>query len=181
MQSILTAKDVAKYLRMHVITVYRLAEQGKIPAFKVGRQWRFYREVIDEWARAAMLGRPARVLVVRPEGSGQMTLEQELRASKCNVTTATNASKAIAAAQANKYDAIVWDAAVPTSSLVTTLSQIRDLQPGTPLLLLTEDDDQSGIAEAAPMGQVTVLSKPLSLADVQALIGPLDRRDGIGG
>jgi len=48
---LMTARDVASHLRMHVITVYRLAQQGKIPGFKVGRQWRFQRDVIDEWER----------------------------------------------------------------------------------------------------------------------------------
>ncbi|MFQ6133570.1 MAG: helix-turn-helix domain-containing protein [Armatimonadota bacterium] len=58
MNELLTARDVARHLRMHVITVYRLAQQGKIPGFKVGRQWRFHREVIDEWERRARAPEP---------------------------------------------------------------------------------------------------------------------------
>lgn len=37
---IMTIKDVAKFLILHPLTVYRLVQEGKIPAFKVGRQWR---------------------------------------------------------------------------------------------------------------------------------------------
>lgn len=38
---ILTAEEVAKYLRVHPYTVKRLARTGKLPGFKVGGQWRF--------------------------------------------------------------------------------------------------------------------------------------------
>lgn len=39
---ILTIEEAAQYLRLPVSTVYRLAQAGRIPAQKVGRQWRFY-------------------------------------------------------------------------------------------------------------------------------------------
>ncbi len=39
---ILTIEEAAQYLRLPVSTVYRLAQAGRIPAQKIGRQWRFY-------------------------------------------------------------------------------------------------------------------------------------------
>ncbi|HDQ72600.1 MAG TPA: DNA-binding protein [Chloroflexi bacterium] len=44
---IMTAQEVAQYLRLDVATVYRLARAGKIPAAKMGRAWRFKRGMID--------------------------------------------------------------------------------------------------------------------------------------
>jgi excisionase family DNA binding protein len=50
MQEILmTTVQVARYLRIDKITVYRLVTQRKIPAFKVGNQWRFKKKIIDAW------------------------------------------------------------------------------------------------------------------------------------
>lgn len=46
-KEILTAQEVAKYLRIHPYTVKRLARAGKLPGFKVGDQWRFKKEDID--------------------------------------------------------------------------------------------------------------------------------------
>jgi excisionase family DNA binding protein len=46
---LLTAEEAAKYLRLHVKSVYRLAKQGKIPSRKVGGTWRFHREAIETW------------------------------------------------------------------------------------------------------------------------------------
>ena len=46
-KEILTAQEVAKYLRIHPYTVKRLARASKLPGFKVGGQWRFKKEEID--------------------------------------------------------------------------------------------------------------------------------------
>lgn len=50
-QEIMTIADVAKYLKISTKTMYRLAEQDKIPAFKVGGSWRFTKQKIDEWIK----------------------------------------------------------------------------------------------------------------------------------
>ena len=46
---LLTIQEVARYLNVNRFTVYRLISQKKIPAFKVGGQWRFKQEMIDAW------------------------------------------------------------------------------------------------------------------------------------
>lgn len=46
---LLTAEQVACYLSIDKFTVYRLISQKKLPAFKVGNQWRFKKELLDEW------------------------------------------------------------------------------------------------------------------------------------
>ena len=45
----LTVSEVAKYLRLHKQKVYRLSQNGDIPAYKFGREWRFKKERIDRW------------------------------------------------------------------------------------------------------------------------------------
>ena len=49
MKPLLTIDEVAKYLSLSRDTVYRLAQAGKIPAGKVGNQWRFTSSEIEEW------------------------------------------------------------------------------------------------------------------------------------
>jgi excisionase family DNA binding protein len=46
---ILTLENVAQYLRVHPSTIYRLLKKRQLPAFKVGRDWRFNLESIDRW------------------------------------------------------------------------------------------------------------------------------------
>src|SRR5215210_7654995 len=45
----LTTEDVLEYLQVNLRTVYRLIKAGKIPAVRVGRQWRFRKRDIDAW------------------------------------------------------------------------------------------------------------------------------------
>jgi excisionase family DNA binding protein len=48
-ENLLTIAQIAEYLKVDKFTVYRLVTQKKIPAFKVGIQWRFKKEIIDKW------------------------------------------------------------------------------------------------------------------------------------
>lgn len=46
---IMTIEEVARYLSLHELTVRRLAREGEIPAFKIGRQWRVKKNLLDRW------------------------------------------------------------------------------------------------------------------------------------
>lgn len=48
-ETILTIDEVAAYLRLNPQTVYRLTQKGVLPGFKVGRHWRFRKDIIDSW------------------------------------------------------------------------------------------------------------------------------------
>ncbi len=50
-REILTAKEVADYLNLHTLTVHRYAREGKIPAFKIGTDWRFHKKYIERWIK----------------------------------------------------------------------------------------------------------------------------------
>ncbi len=46
---IMTLEEVAEYLRMKPQTIYTWAQERKIPAAKLGKEWRFKKSVIDKW------------------------------------------------------------------------------------------------------------------------------------
>ncbi|MFQ5682839.1 MAG: helix-turn-helix domain-containing protein [Candidatus Binatia bacterium] len=46
---LLTADQVARYLKVDRFTIYRFVAQKKLPAFKVGNQWRFKKRMIEAW------------------------------------------------------------------------------------------------------------------------------------
>ena len=48
---IMTVDEVADYLKLSKITVYKLTQKGEIPGFRIGSSWRYNRQVIDEIAR----------------------------------------------------------------------------------------------------------------------------------
>jgi len=46
-----TTEEIAKHLKLHPYTIRRLAREKKIPAFRVGGQWRFRKDEIDKWSK----------------------------------------------------------------------------------------------------------------------------------
>jgi len=49
MERLMTLEEVTEYLRLSKDTVYRMANTGKLPASKVGSQWRFRKGDVDQW------------------------------------------------------------------------------------------------------------------------------------
>jgi excisionase family DNA binding protein len=49
MKEIMTPREAADYLSIHVRTIYRLVKNGEIPGRKIGGSWRFKKDALDEW------------------------------------------------------------------------------------------------------------------------------------
>jgi len=49
MSDIFTAEEICRYLKIPRSTLYKLVRDKKIPAFRVGRHWRFKKEQIEAW------------------------------------------------------------------------------------------------------------------------------------
>lgn len=47
--TILTVREVAEYLRLSEAKVYRLAKERRLPAIRIGKSWRFRKDLLDEW------------------------------------------------------------------------------------------------------------------------------------
>ena len=55
-----TVDELAQYLKMRPITIYKHAAAGKLPGFKVGSKWRFKKSTIDKWIEEQEMGRAKR-------------------------------------------------------------------------------------------------------------------------
>jgi excisionase family DNA binding protein len=65
---VLTVSGLANYLRIHRSTIYRLLKRGDLPGFKIGSDWRFNIEMIDQWRLQ--------------QGAAQLEVMRQLDASK---------------------------------------------------------------------------------------------------
>lgn len=61
-KNIMTVRDVAIYLRLSEAKVYRLAKEGNVPSFRLGKSWRFRRDLLDEWTKNEILHFPENVI-----------------------------------------------------------------------------------------------------------------------
>jgi excisionase family DNA binding protein len=48
----LTANELANYLRVNRSTVYRLLKRGELPGFRIGSEWRFQIEEVNRWLKS---------------------------------------------------------------------------------------------------------------------------------
>ena len=55
-ESSMTVQDLSDYLKIERMTIYKMLKEGTIPAMRIGHQWRFFREEIDNWLRSNMVG-----------------------------------------------------------------------------------------------------------------------------
>lgn len=60
---IMTIAETAKYLRISLSSLYKIAQEGKIPCQKVGRHWRFRRQALDNWLEEMPIA-------MQPKGEG---------------------------------------------------------------------------------------------------------------
>ncbi len=56
--ALLNVKQVAQYLQLKESTIYSWAQDGKIPAIKIGRTWRFRLSDLDNWLELHLKGEP---------------------------------------------------------------------------------------------------------------------------
>ncbi|MEM7247941.1 MAG: helix-turn-helix domain-containing protein [Acidobacteriota bacterium] len=66
MQDLLTVKEVAKLLRLSPQTLYKMLENGEIPALRIGKQWRFESQAVRDWLANRGEGAPTAL----PVGAG---------------------------------------------------------------------------------------------------------------
>jgi excisionase family DNA binding protein len=55
MSTTLTLPEVARFLRVHPSTIYRLLKQHDIRAFRVGYDWRFTQETVESWTKRSQI------------------------------------------------------------------------------------------------------------------------------
>ncbi len=179
----LTTEEVLEYLQVNLRTVYRLIKAGKIPAVRVGRQWRFRKRDIDAWldsqrtqsgGGAATVAAPAtrqgraRVLVVDDEASIRDLLSKTLALAEYDVDTAADASTALGRVRAAEYDLLIADLKMPGMDGLTLIRQVKRIRAELPVIIITGFSTESSAIEAVNLGVAGYLRKPFRVPEVLA-------------
>src|SRR5687767_4603889 len=154
-EGFLTTEEVLEYLQINLRTVYRLIKAGKIPAVRVGRQWRFRKRDIDNWletqraqpesALPVTIGSARkRVLVVDDEESIRELLSKTLALrEEYEVDTASDASTALERMRQSQYDLLVADLKMPGMDGLTLIKQARNIKADLPIIIITGYSSES--------------------------------------
>jgi excisionase family DNA binding protein len=183
-ESFLTTEEVLDYLQVNLRTVYRLIKAGKIPAVRVGRQWRFRKRDIDAWlesqrpraARPAAggtrvptptTGRP-RVLVVDDEASIRDLLAKTLALAEYDVDLAPDGRTGLERLRMIPYDLLITDLKMPGVDGLAVIREARRLKADIPVIIITGFSTESSAIEAVNLGVSGYLTKPFRVPRVLA-------------
>lgn len=180
-EAFLTTDEVLDYLQVNLRTVYRLIDAGKLPAVRVGRQWRFRRKDIDAWldrqhqavpaAPGHQASRPEaarRVLVVDPDGAAREATAAALRAAGHTVDTAPDGLVAADRLATLDYDLVVTELRVPALDAFGVIRAGRRRTPGLRAMVLTAHSSESAAIEALNFGVAGYLVKPARASELVA-------------
>lgn len=70
---ILTIHETSEYLRIPLSSMYKLAQEGKIPCQKVGRHWRFHRGALDRWLQQMRAKADPMAILQESEGAPKLS------------------------------------------------------------------------------------------------------------
>ena len=194
----LTTEEVLEYLQVNLRTVYRLIKAGKIPAVRVGRQWRFRKRDIDAWLDSQRPHMPphtpvpqhptpsqrsnrARVLVVDDEASIRDLLSKTLALAEYEVETAPDGHAAFErlkhamssprerdADRQSQFDLLIADLKMPGMDGLTLIKQTKKNWADLPIIIITGFSTEQSAIEAINLGVAGYLTKPFRVPQVLA-------------
>jgi excisionase family DNA binding protein len=185
----LTTEEVLEYLQVNLRTVYRLIKAGKIPAVRVGRQWRFRKRDIDTWLDSQRprggsrissppitAGSPSpressdrpRILVVDDESSIRDLLSKTLALAEYDVDTAPDGRAALEQLRLYPYDLLIADLKMPGIDGLAVIREAKRLKAGLPVIIITGYSTETAAIEAVNLGVSGYLTKPFRVPQVLA-------------
>ena len=166
MPDLMTLPELADYLRFTRKTIYSLLKQGKIPAIKIGRKWRFDREIIDKWLRQGVTSNNACILVIDDDLSVRTLFEAALREQGHTVVTVATGSEAIEMVRRDNYDLVFLDLRLPDIDGAEVFREIRSVNPLLMVIIITGYPDSQIMARAMKQGPFGVMNKPFDDSDI---------------
>jgi excisionase family DNA binding protein len=183
-EGFLTTEEVLDYLQVNLRTIYRLIKAGKIPAVRVGRQWRFRKRDIDAWLESqrprnvraapapsrapAPAAARARVLVVDDEATIRDLLQKTLALAEYDVDLAPDGRTALERLRIIPYDLLITDLKMPGVDGLTVIREARRLKADIPVIIITGFSTESSAIEAVNLGVAGYLTKPFRVPQVLA-------------
>jgi len=166
MAKLMTVGEVADYLRVTEKTIYRLLERGRIPATKVGRQWRFATTSIDKWLKKNSAKEKANILVVDDEEVVRLLFKDTLEELGHRVITTETAASALEVVKQQDLDLAFLDLKMPGMDGAELFHQIKAVKPRLPVTIITGYPDSDIMARALSQGPFGVMNKPFGESDI---------------
>lgn len=168
MPELMTVEEVAAYLRVNEKTVYRLLKSGKIPATRVGHQWRFDKSSIESWLQRSTA--KAKILVIDDEEIVRLLFKETLERLGHQVTTAEDGARGLQLVKEQDFNLVFLDLKMPGMDGAEVFRRIRAFKPNLQVTIITGQPDGDLMARALAEGPFGVMNKPFSVSDIAAAV-----------
>ena len=175
METLMTAKEAAGYLKLNYMTAYKLAQRGKIPATKVVGNWRFKKEILDEWIAKQAAAAHGEVLVVDDDPRVREVLEEVISAQGYRVVAVGTGEEALEEVEKRHYDLIFLDLVLPGISGAEVLAAIKEKDKRAVVAIVTGYGDDPIAMEAMAMGPLLLIRKPFKPEDIREVLNVVIR------
>ena len=166
MTQLMTLQEVADYLRVTAKTIYRLLRRGKIPATKVGNQWRFDKTLVDEWLQRDSVGAKANILVIDDEETIRSLFKETLEELGHRVTTAETGFEGLELVKQQDFDLVFLDLKMPGMVGDEFFGRIKTIKPRLPVTIITGYPGSGMMRRALAQGPFGVMNKPFGESDI---------------
>ena len=167
MQELMTLEEVANHLRVNEKTIYRMLNEGDIPAMKIGHLWRFKASEIDEWLdRKTCKSNKPEILVIDDDAAICSLFEDTLKVMGQAITTANDPYKGLELVKAMDYAMVFLDLKMPGMDGAELFSQIRASKPNLPVTIITGYPDSDLMMRALAHGPFGIMRKPFKESDI---------------
>lgn len=170
MDTLMTTKEAASYLKLNYMTVYKLAQRGRIPASKIGGNWRFKKDVLDEWLTRRAVTVEGNVLVVDDDLRVREVLRDVVSGEGYSVTSVESGERALEEVERRHYDLIFLDLMLPGITGVDVLSAIKQKDKKAVVVIVTGYGDDPIALEAMSLGPLFLIRKPFRASDISEVL-----------
>lgn len=159
---VLNAQEAAKLLGAHVETIRRMARKGKIPAFKVGKDWRFRQAALLNWSETNPdLRRKANLLVIDDDAGVRKLMHRYFEPMGYALRSTASGVEGLECINKDAIDIVLLDLAMPVMDGPVFMRELRKIQPDIPVIIVTGYPDGKLMMEASRFGPLMLIPKPI--------------------
>ena len=159
----LNAQQAAHLLGAHVETVRRMARRRDLPAFKVGKDWRFNKSALLTWSKAQQKpsGQGA-ILVIDDDDAVGRFIRRQLEPLGHRVIVATNGAEGLVCLKKYAIRLILLDLQMPEMDGPTFIRMMSEHGLNVPIIIVTGHPEGHLMLEASQYGPLTLVPKPIN-------------------
>jgi excisionase family DNA binding protein len=180
LEELMNIKEAAVYMRLNSMTVYKLARKRAIPAFKIGGNWRFKKDILDEWLlkQSSVGTNKGSVLIVDDDPMIREILREIIESQGYIVTDAESGESALDEVKSHHFDLIFLDLMLRGLNGVEIMGSLKEQDKDAVVVIVTGYADDPIALKAMSLGPLLLIRKPFRERDIIEVLNMVMKKNG---